>query len=148
MTVCGQINTQKTCPGCIYVNSALAYHLHSSHLQFSTPLPPPPQFTPPVLHPSSPTSTVHTSSSPPLSPSPTVHLLRRLYALDTVNNFEILNIKILISLCSSEMLMFSISKLFIVSKASSRWTVGGGRGVDNWRCELWRWGKRGGELEV
>ena len=51
-----------------------------------------------------------------------------------INNFEILNINILISLCSCEikMLMLSISKLFMVSKASSsflsRWTGGGRRG--------------------
>ena len=60
-------------PGRTYVNSALIYHLHSSHLQFSTPLPPPP-----------------------------VHLLRRLDALNTTNNFELLNINILISLFISE----------------------------------------------
>ena len=24
-------------------------------------------------------------------------------------------------------------------KSFSRWTVGGGRGVENWRCELRRW---------
>ena len=52
-------------PARIYVNSALIYQLHSSHLQFSTPLPP-----------------------------PTVHLLRKLGASDTINNIEILNIYI------------------------------------------------------
>ena len=50
----------------IYVNSALIQRFHSSHLQFSTPLPP-----------------------------PTVHLLRRLDALglDAINNFKILKIR-------------------------------------------------------
>ena len=52
----------------MYVNSAQIYHLHNSHLQFSTPLPP-----------------------------PTVHLLRRCDALNTINKFEKLNINILIS---------------------------------------------------
>ena len=59
-------------PGRTYVNSALTYHLHNSHLQFPTPLPP-----------------------------PTVPLLRRFDAMDTINNFEVLNINILISLCSN-----------------------------------------------
>ena len=44
------------------------------------------------------------------------------------------------------MVMFIISKLSIVFKSSnflSRWTGGGGRGVEDWR-----WGERGGGLEV
>ena len=40
-------------PGCIAVNSAIIFHIHSSHLQFST-----------------------------------VHLLRKLDALNTINNFN------------------------------------------------------------
>ena len=55
----------------IYVNSALIQRLHSSHLQFSTPPPP-----------------------------PTVHLLRRFDALDTINNFKILSIRNFKFLCT------------------------------------------------
>ena len=29
--------------------------------------------------------------------------------------------------------------VFKASSLLSRWTVGGGRGVENWRWELWRW---------
>ena len=49
--------------GRTYVNSAPIYHLHSSHLQFSTPLPP-----------------------------PTVHQLRKLNVLNDIYNFKILDI--------------------------------------------------------
>ena len=45
--------------GVIYVNSATIFHLRSSHLQFTTPLPP-----------------------------PTFHLLKRLHALNTINNLN------------------------------------------------------------
>ena len=41
--------------------------------------------------------------------------------------------------CTKKLMLF---KLFIVFKAwrlISRWTVSGGRGVANWRCELRRW---------
>ena len=115
---------------------------------------PPPQFTPPVLHPSSPTYT------------PTVHLLRKLDALNTINNFKILNIKILISFCSNWMncsfsyfyiflqmyntgmshsfhfcmqeeiniLMFNNLKLFIVFKTSSVLSSGSVRGtIEEWK---------------
>ena len=62
---CKESTYFKSLAGSEYVNSALIYHLHSSHLQFSTPLPP-----------------------------PTVNLLRRLDSLNTINDFEILNISI------------------------------------------------------
>ena len=54
----GDLQYFRHIPAGIHVNSALIFHLHSSHLQFSTPLPP-----------------------------PTVHLIRKLYALNVINNF-------------------------------------------------------------
>ena len=60
------------------------------HLQFSTPLPPPPD-----LHPLPPPPVLHpsppTSSSPPLSPHLQSLYLEDFDSLDTINNFEIAN---------------------------------------------------------
>ena len=112
----------------IYVNSALIYHLH-----------------------------VHTSISTPLFPHlQSIYLEHINILISLCSNWihwaatEFIVQQLIQLLWNKGMnhsfhyytkneLMFSISKLFILSKSSSllsRWTVIGGRGVENWRCEL------------